>query len=210
MLVLLATILPLTFGRNRDGGTSFLRISDSGLFKLLLVAALCIPIFAVLPQVTGMDHRGQIANWLAAASLTIAALMALRIVANRAAPHPGAFWMIAGACIVGSACAVSIPYDALIVLDGTALNLRLLVLGLVAMVVCGLWLVAWRPAGPDVGLATLAIAIWALLAPAMATGATAVLLLTQGLAVAVAAGMLLCITRQSAAEVAAPGSRGSA
>jgi hypothetical protein len=211
MLFLLATILPLTFGRESDGGTSFLRIPDSGICKLLLVAALCTPVFAVKPEIIGMDHKGQIANWLAAACLVLAALLALRALTRNGPQHPRALLMIAGMCVIGSACAVSIAPHKTVDIGGAVLNLRLVVLGLVAMVVCGLWLVAKSRSGPEGVLVTAAVAIWALIAPAMAMSVTAVFLLTQGLAVALAAGTLLCVSRETVgAGTPAAGSVGSA
>lgn len=211
MLFLLATILPLTFGREPDGSTSFLRIPDSGICKLLLVAALCTPVFAVMPEVIGMDHKGQIANWLAAACLMLAALLALRALERDGRHHPTVLWLIAGLCVIGSVCAVSIAPDTTVGIGGADFNLRLVVLGFIAVAVCGLWLAAKSRSGPEGVLVAAAVAIWALIAPVMAMSVTAVFLLTQGLAVALAAGTLLHVSRETvAAATPAAGSVGPA
>jgi len=200
MLFLLATILPLGFGRDDKGGTSFLRISDGGLRKLLLVAALYIPVFAVLPEATGMDHKGQVANWLAAACLTLAALMSLRVVAKEEARRPIVYWILAALCLFGSAAAMSIAPGAGIGLGTGQVSLRLLVVGLTAVAICALWLAASMRPGSEEGLVAAAVAVWALIAPAMVSGDTGVYLLTQCLAVAVAAGTLFCVARRTVRE----------
>ncbi|HMQ93715.1 MAG TPA: hypothetical protein PKA33_11865 [Amaricoccus sp.] len=192
MLILLATILPLTFGREADGSTSILRISGDGACKLLLVATLCIPLFAMKPEVVGADHKGQIANWLAASALMMAALLALRSLAQDAGARPGILWAIAILAILGSACAVSV--DPGMTIGRTGGSLKLSVLGLVVLGVSGLWLAARSGATRPMSLVASAAAVWALLAPALASGLPQVFLLAQALAVATAAGTFLCLS----------------
>ncbi len=156
-----------------------------------------------------MDHKGQVANWLAAACLTLAALMALRVLAKEDARRPVVFWIMAALCLFASAAAMSIAPDAGMGLGSAQVSLRLLVVGLAAVAICALWLAEPMRPRLEEGLVAAAVAIWALLAPAMASGDTGVYLLTQGLAVAVAAGTLLCVTRRAVGEDLSAGSGGA-
>jgi len=200
MLVLLATILPLTFGREADGSTSLFRISGDEACKLLLVATLCMPVFALMPEVVGADHKGQIANWLAASAMMMAALLALRSLAQGPSARPGVLWAIAILAILGSACAVSV--DPGMTIGRTEADLKLLVLGLVVLGLSGLWLAARSGSTRHMSLVASAAAVWALLAPELASGLPQVFLLAQALAVAAAAGTFLCLSPRLTGETA--------
>ena len=102
----------------------------------------------------------------------------------------------------------SVPPDWGVGVGRVHADMRLAVLGLVALAVSGLWLAAWSHSARYMCFVAPAVAIWALLAPELVSGLTEVFLLTQGLAVALAAGTLLCVSRAQNGEAAA--SSGSA
>ena len=82
----------------------------------------------------------------------------------------------------------------------TEADLKLLVLGLVVLGLSGLWLAARSGSTRHMSLVASAAAVWALLAPELASGLPQVFLLAQALAVAAAAGTFLCLSPRLTGE----------
>jgi hypothetical protein len=197
MIVLLATLLPLTLtagGRGGDDRAGVLFLPPDRARSLFVTAVLLVPPFTAVALAIGEDHRGRLPDWLTSAAFLAAALFAVRHALYDGAGRAGRLLALAGLCLAASAVATAVGPNRSLDIGGVACNGRLLVLGALCLPIAGLWLIAGRGrAGAMTRLCTATVGIWALFAPIVGNGAPQVFLTMQVLALLCAAGTYLAL-----------------
>jgi hypothetical protein len=198
MLVLLATILPLTLpASQREGAaTPPLFHLAAGHARMLFAAVfVLIPAFTAFAIAVGDTHLGRLPDWLASTTFLAVTLFALRHVLGDGVRGGARLRALAGLGLVASIGSVAIAPSQSLDVAGVPCNARLLVLGAACMSACAVWLIGRRaPAGQTL-LGAAALAVAAVLAPVVGNGTPQVFLAMQLLAVLAAGCAWLALNR---------------
>ena len=153
---------------------------------LFLGLLLLIPVFTWLSTLFA-DGRGRLPDWLGAVTFLAAGLAALSLIVRTGSDRPGRLVAIAALGVLASICAVAVHRAAAFAIGDIEIGRRALVLGVISLMIAGLWFGATRASSRRLLPFLAAIGLVLALGPVVGAGSLQSAILTQVLAVLILA-----------------------